>query len=103
MSLNYPSINHAAGSVVGASGAAVWTAGGVATARSAKGVYTLTLDAPIDATQCAVLITARGAVTSEWSVTQTSDTVKTVSALDNAGAAQDVDFDFHILAAPLSG
>ena len=101
MSQNYPSIIGALGSVTGATGVAVWTAG-AATARTGKGVYTLTLDTPADATACAVLCTVRGAVLATIEVVQTSDTVKTVTTRDIAAAVQDTDFDFLVLRAPLS-
>lgn len=105
MSLNYASALHVMGSVTGATGAAVFTAGGVATARTAKGVYTLTLDQQLDATQCVCFGTTRGAAgaAAEVAIAQTSDGVKTLSIIDNAGAAQDFDFDFIIFAAPLAG
>lgn len=99
MSLNYPNVIHAAGATTGSSGAAIWQSGAVA-ARSAKGVYTLTLDNPADAAECAVLVTVRGATEGYAHVVQTSDTVKTVNTVDNAGAAQDVDFDWLVIRAP---
>lgn len=101
MSQNYPSIIAAAGSVTGGTGVAVWSAG-CATARTGKGIYTLTLDQGCDATQCAVLATVRGATLATLEVVQTSDTVKTLTARDIAAAVQDTDFDFVILKSPLS-
>lgn len=101
MSQNYPSLTAAAGAVTGATGVAIWTAG-AATARSSKGVYTLTLDQACDATQCAVLTSVRGATLATLETVHTSDTVKTVTARDIAGAVQDTDFDFHVIKAPLS-
>lgn len=101
MSQNYPSLTAAAGSVTGATGVAKWSAG-AASARTSKGIYTLTLDQGADANECAVLATVRGAVLATIEVVQTSDTVKTVTCRDIAGAVQDTDFDFHIIKAPLS-
>ena len=101
MSQNYPSIINALGAVTGATGTAIWGAGAVS-ARGAKGVYTLTLDEGCDAAACACLVTVRGATEGYATVEQTSDTVKTVNTFDNAGAAEDVDFDYLILRAPLS-
>ncbi len=103
MSLNYPSIIFAAGSV-GSDGTAVWGAG-AASAKSATGVYTLTLDQGCDATQCAVLITKRDAGTKiVFNVVQTSDTVKTVNAFSavDGTTATDSAFDYMVLKAPLS-
>lgn len=100
MSQNYPSVINALGSVVGGTGVANFSAG-AASARTATGIYTLTLDEPSDALACACLVTARG-TTAFARVDQTSDTVKTVRTFDAAGAALDSDFDFLILRAPLS-
>ncbi len=99
MPLQYPSFNNSAGAVTGATGVAIWIAGAAA-ARTAKGIYTLTLDDPKDATECSVLVTARGAVVAFAGVVQTSDSVKTVNMVDAAGAAVDSDFDFVIHQAP---
>ena len=101
MSLEYPSLTAAAGAVTGATGVAKWSAG-CATARTSKGIYTLTLDQGADANECAVLTSVRGAVLATLECVQTSDTVKTVTARDIAGAVQDTDFDFAILKAPLT-
>ena len=101
MALEYSNVCLAAGSVVGATGAENWASGAVA-ARTAKGTYTLTMDQPIDATECAVLVTGRGATAAIFTVTQTSDGVKTVTAFDAAGAALDADFDFLVVQAPSS-
>lgn len=99
MSIEIPNALLAFGSVKGADGTEV-SGAGATPARSAKGVYTLTLDQPVDSTECAVLVTARGATTGYAGVAQTSDAVKTVSMLDAAGAAQDTDFDYLVLRAP---
>lgn len=96
MSLEYPNALHAAGAVTGATGAAIWS-DGATPARTAKGTYTLTLDVGADAAECGVIATPRGATTAELAVNHTSDTVKTVTAIDNAGAAIDVDFDYLVI------
>ncbi len=103
MSQNYPSIINALGSMA-AAGPSLWEAGCLG-ARTAAGIYTLTLDEPSDAAACAVLITMRGAGTvCVAQVVQTSDTVKTVNVFDSAtgAVATDSDFDFLVLRAPLS-
>lgn len=100
MRLEFPSSVVAMATVTGATGVAV-TAAGCTTARTAKGTYTITLpDGGLAAADNMVLVTARGATTSEWAVAQTSATVKTIVAISNAGAAQDVDFDVVVLAFP---
>lgn len=99
MSLNYPSLNNAGGSVVGATGA-IAAGSGFASARTAKGTYTITLDVPVDSAEGWIVTTTRGATPGIISVVHTSDSVKTVSTVDNAGAAADLDFDFHVFRAP---
>ena len=100
MALEHPNKILAAGSV-DAAGAEVWAAGAVC-ARTGLGTYTLTMDQPIDATECAVLVTGRGATAAIFTVTQTSDGVKTVTAFNDLGAAADFAFDFAIVQAPSS-
>lgn len=98
MSVEIPNKLLAYGSVSSA-GAKVSGAGFVP-AQSAKGVYTLTLDEAVDATQCACIALERGATGLILSVDQTSDTVKTVNVFTALGAAADSDFDFLVLRAP---
>lgn len=88
---------HAAASVVGADGTAV-KARNCVTARTGAGVYTLTVP-DIDATDCIVLATPRGAANVQLKVVHTSDTVKTISsvALAAGQAATDSDFDIVIM------
>lgn len=97
MSINIPNALLAFGSV---SAAGVKVSGaGFTSAQSGVGIYTLTPDQEVDATQCALLVTARTAgliATAE----QTSDSVKTVNMFDDAGAAADGAFDFLLLRAP---
>lgn len=93
------SVIEASGSVVGATGAAVNCRGAVP-ARTGAGVYTLTLDRPLNAGDGIVLITARGgAPTTAFGVAHTSDSVKTVSsvALAAGQAATDANFDFLVV------
>lgn len=99
MSINIPNALQAYGSVKGSDGSTV-SGAGCATARSAKGVYTLTLDAQVDATECAVICTPRGSTAGYAACAQTSDSVKTVATFDSAGAAADLDFDFLVLQTP---
>lgn len=99
MSINIPNALQAFGSVKGSDGSAV-SGAGATPARSAKGVYTLTLDQAVDSTECAVLVTVRGATLGVPRVEHTSDTVKTVTMEDAAGADQDTDFDYLVLRCP---
>lgn len=99
MGQQYPNVVHAMAAVTGATGVAIYNFGATP-ARSAKGVYTMTLDVQVDATQANCQATPRGATTAELAVAHTSDTVKTVAAIDNAGAAVDVDFDFIVFRTP---
>lgn len=78
---------------VAANGTAL-SARGVATATTGTGVYTLTLNEGIDALECHVSVTPD--TTLESGVVHTSDTVKTVSFLDNAAAATDSIFSAQI-------
>jgi len=100
MAQEYPNLVNCLGSVLGATGATV-SGSGFVSARSAKGVYTLTLDQPVNASQCSAMATVRaGAVTnSEVVIGHTSDTVKTVLTAD-AGVAADHNFDFVIFRSP---
>jgi len=100
MSINIPNALQAFGSVNGTTGLAVAGAGFVA--AGGAGVYTITLDQAVDATECAILVTGRGpaaAADGTFTVTQTSDTVKTVNYTE-AGVAAAADFDFLVLRCP---
>lgn len=75
----------------------------VAAARTGEGVYTLTLPAPgIPAANCLISVDVSGtgvagASGAAKTVVHTSDTVKTITTSDVAGAALDcVSFDFKI-------
>ena len=99
MSIEIPNALLAFGSVKGSDGTLV--SGACYTpARSGTGIYTLTLEQEVDSTQCAVLTCVRGATEGYSFVAQTSDAVKTVKTVDNAGAVEDVDFDFVVLRCP---
>lgn len=105
MSISIPNTFSAYGSVGGASGAKVSGAGFSVvggTAGGTPGIYAITLEQPVDATQCAILVSRRGAAAAAdetFSVAHTSDTVKTVTCTA-AGVATDRDFDFAVLRAP---
>ena len=74
-------------------GSDLFAAGGRITTAGA-GVYTLTLDQPLDANEGGVLVTPVGAAPAadlSWAVEDTSDTVKTIHATA-AGVATDSDF-----------
>lgn len=80
----------------GATGAGA--ARGAVVARTGAGVYTITLDTPIPAGDCGVLVTVEGTNTAA-KVAHTSDAVKTVSivALAAGQAATDSEFSFAVL------
>lgn len=100
MSQNYPNALHAFGSVQGSDGAIV-SGAGYASARTAKGDYAITLDIPVDATQCSILTTLRGATSGVTRVVHTSDSVKQVLTFAVDGTtATDLNFDFLVLRAP---
>jgi len=86
----------AAISVTGGTGALAG-GGGATPARTGAGVYTVTLSEAVPAADAIITLTAKTAALS-LTVTHTSDTVKTVSALDTATAlvATDCDFDIKI-------
>lgn len=102
MSLNHPSFLHAMCGI-SADGATVRYAFGATPAKSAKGVYTLTLDRGADSTQVAFAICPIAAAAgNEFTITHTSDTVKTLSFFDNAGAAIDTEFTACVFSTPKS-
>lgn len=96
MSLQKNNSLHAAGSIVGATGAA--TGQGFANVHTGAGVQTITLQEGIDEAECSIVATLKGGVTSRsLEVTHTSDTVKVFSSFNAAGAATDLDFSFVIV------
>lgn len=100
MSINIPNSFNAYGSVNGA-GARV-SGAGFSVASSGAGVYQITLDQPVDSTECAILVTGRGAAAAAdgtFMVAHTSDTVKEVT-FTQAGVAAAQAFDFLVLNAP---
>jgi hypothetical protein len=104
MSQNYPSSLAALGAVTGADGTAICGAG-AASARTAAGIFTLTLDQGCDASQCCIQCMPRGVGTPVvFEVVHTSDTVKTVNVFDSAtgAVATDHDFDYVVHKLPLS-
>ena len=99
MSVEIENSHHAYGAVTGATGA-ILSGSGFASARTGKGIYTLTLDEPVDSTECSIKVSVRGgALGTTAQVAHTSDTVKTVTTGSAANAAADLDFDFCILRA----
>ena len=96
MPLNRADLVHAAASVA-TDGTSV-VARNCTTARTGAGVDTITVP-DIDATECLVIATVRGATNVALQVVQTSDTVKTVNALALAAgqAATDAAFDVLVL------
>jgi hypothetical protein len=84
----------AAGSVVGATGALNGGAGFLP-ARTGAGVYTITLSEDVPEAEAVVTITPKTAAIS-LTVAHTSNTVKTVSALDTATGAVPTDCDFEV-------
>jgi hypothetical protein len=69
-------------------------------ARTGPGVYTLTLDSDLDATEGSVLIQSMTAGLISY-VADTSDTVKTITFTAAAGgAATDAQFAWHVLRKP---
>jgi hypothetical protein len=90
---------HAAGHYNGAlaAGAVAYGERGGVVARTAAGIYTITLDRQIDASECVVLVTvgpgAAAATDLHPRVVHTSGTVKTVT-IETLAAGADVDADF---------
>lgn len=84
-----------AGSLAG--GAVAICERGAAVARTNVGIYTITLDRPIDQRECVVMVTpgpgAAAATDLHPRVVHTSDTVKTVT-IETLAAGADVDADF---------
>ncbi len=96
--LQYPFLV-AAGSIA-AAGTVVW-AKGCSIADTGTGDTRINLDEPVDATECAVLVTLRGATSGIVRVVQTSDIAKDIKRFAVDGTtATDLDFDFMVLRAP---
>ena len=64
-----------------------------AVTRTGAGVYVATLAQAIPAANCKTDATVVGAADVAIAVAHTSDTVKTISTFNTAGAAADADFD----------
>ena len=73
------------------------SAAGVAVARTGAGIYTLTLDRGIDATNlsASVSLGSSAQAARNFRLDDTSDTVKTLTVVDGAGPPVVTD-DFHI-------
>lgn len=69
---------------------------GFVSARTGAGVYTITLDQPVDATQSIVLVTVEGAGARCATMSAETDSVKTISIFTTVPAAQDNTFSFAI-------
>jgi hypothetical protein len=93
----------AAGSVA-ANGTVVFARGGTL-ARSGAGIYTITLDKELAAAESAILVTSRTTPDVAFSVTHTSNLVKTINGT-KIGAAGDhaaTDCPFDVLCYRVSG
>ena len=97
MAIETKNVIHAAGTVNGADGARR-SGSGYVPARTGVGVYTLTLDQPINAGECQI-VTSRGSpigVPYSISHSNTTDSLKTIVIVDGAGAPFDATFAFII-------
>jgi len=65
--------------------------------RTGAGVYTFTLSQGCPSANCSLKATVYGAVQASISVAHTSDTVKSISMFNAAGAAADFDFDLEVI------
>lgn len=81
----------------GARGAFAAATGTNGVQRTGAGVYTLTLSQACPGANCTLKGTVYGAAQASISVAHTSDTVKTVSTFNAAGAAADFDFDLEVI------
>lgn len=100
MGLQYPNVIQAAGKI-SAVGVVAWEAGG-SMARTALGVFQLTLDQPTDANQCLVQACLTGpaaAADTTINVEDVSDTIKQVT-ITQAGVGVDAGFSWTVLRAP---
>lgn len=84
----------AAAKITGATGVATM-ARGCATARTAQGIYTVTMPVGADPTNRVVFVTCR-TVDRTILLADTSDTVVTITTADLAGADQDTDIDVAV-------
>lgn len=103
MAVEIPNLINALGSV-SAVGAKV-SGAGFSVASSGAGEYQITLEQGVDAAQCAIVVTPRGAALAAdvgYTVEHTSDTVKTVHFTD-AGVATNHAFDFAVMNCPQQG
>ena len=94
MDANFGYTPWAAAKVTGGTGASTM-AHRCVSARTGQGVYTITLDLALDATERSIQITCLTA-DSMVSYVDTTDNVITVSTFDNAAAAQDRDFNIVV-------
>lgn len=100
MSANYPNVIHAFGAVAGTNGAKV-SGTDFSSARTAKGDFAVTLDVPVDQTDCAIIACIRGGTSGVSRVVHTSDAVKQILTFAVDGTtATDLDFAFLVLRGP---
>jgi hypothetical protein len=81
---------------VNAAGAIInsrWVAAAALPGGGGSGIYTVTLDVALDANELMVMLTPHTTATSAIGrLTNTSDTIKTITFIDDAGAAVDTAF-----------
>lgn len=101
MSLNFPNVIHAAGSVLGGSGA-LWSSACRVSLGESQGKYLVSLDVPAPSDQTVIVVTMRGmsgiARTSHFSASQ--KLIETFTTDGETTEAADRDFDFTIIRAP---
>jgi len=104
MAIEVPNLNLAQASIVSGVGPTfLYNRGFASVVRNGAGDYTLTLESGgVDAAQCNIQCTSRGAVGLIFAVVHTSDTAKQILETSNAGAATDGDFDVTVTQ-PISG
>jgi hypothetical protein len=95
MSIQLAELTQAMGSC-GPAGEEVFDVG-AESSRTGVGVYLITLEAALAASENCVQVTPRGAACAIPVVEQTSPTVKTVRLFDAAGVALDSGFDYLVL------
>jgi hypothetical protein len=72
---------------------------GAESARTGVGTYTLTLDNPLNAADGFIMLTPRAAALGAgigYSVTHTTDTIKTINVVNGAGAPLDAGMDYMV-------
>ncbi len=67
---------------------------GCVTGRTGAGIYTCTLDRPMDANECIITVTVEGAGFAE--LVHTSDTIKTITVRDHLNAVLDANIQVAV-------